>query len=284
MNYEKNTFRKALNNSVLVSDGAMGTMLQQKGLAAGECAEEWNITRADIVRAIHSDYFNAGADIVETNTFGGNRARLSLHGLSDKVTELNREAVNLAQSVCPPHKFVAGTATYESLFDIFSEQVSALISAGADLIIIETMTDVTEVRAAANAVREIDSDIPLILSMTFEKSQGGFHTMMGTTPAQAVQELDQLKPDVIGSNCGEGAPEMIELMRVFRTLTSLPLLAQANAGNPELRGNEYFYNETPAERGEYAEHLLSLGVKIIGGCCGTTPEHIRAIRTAVDKK
>ena len=297
MTHNKNKFRLALDTRVLVSDGAMGTMLQQKGLAAGECAEEWNISHTEVVRTIHKAYIDAGADIIETNSFGGNRSRLSLHGFGDKVVEFNSTAVQLARSICPSNKFIAGSvgpsgeflepmgsATYEKLYDIFSEQIIALISAGVDLIIIETMSDVTEVRAAATATRDINGDIPLILSMTFEKSPAGFYTMMGITPEQAVQMLEELKPDAIGSNCGNGAPEMLELMKVFRSLTSLPLLAQANAGKPILNGNEYSYSELPEERGEYARQLLELGVNIIGGCCGTTPEHISAIRSVIDKK
>jgi len=294
---DNNKFRLALDTRTLVCDGAMGTMLQQNGLIAGECSEEWNLSHANVVREIHAAYCEAGADIIETNTFGGNRARLNLHGLGSQVLEFNRRAVELARSVCQSNKFIAasigptgeflepmGTATYETLIDIFSEQISALLSAGVDLIIVETMSDVNEVRAAATATRKINSDVPLILSMTFEKSPAGFFTMMGITPEQAVRALEKLSPDAIGANCSSGAPEMIELMKIFRSLTSLPLIAQANAGKPVLKGNEYYYTETPAERGEYARKLLDINVGIIGGCCGTTPAHIQAIRAAVDTK
>jgi 5-methyltetrahydrofolate--homocysteine methyltransferase len=222
---------------------------------------------------------------------------LTLHGFGNRVSEFNRAAVELARSSCPDKKFVAGsvgpsgeflepmgTTTYEMLYDIFHEQIGALISAGVDLIIIETMSDVTEVRAAATAARDINPNIPLVLSMTFERSPSGFFTMMGTSPDQTVRAFEQLHPDAVGANCGTGAPEMIELMKIFASLTSLPLLAQANAGKPVLKDNAYFYNETPQQRGQYASELVDIGVRIIGGCCGTTPAHISAIRSTVDEK
>jgi 5-methyltetrahydrofolate--homocysteine methyltransferase len=296
MHKNSQQFLEYLKERVVVADGATGTMLQFSGLPTDSCVEEWNLSHPEVVRQIHQAYYEAGADFVETNTFGGNRIRLRLHGMEDKVAEINQRAVEHVQSVCPSGKFVAGsvgpsgeylepvgTMTYDILYEVFLEQITALIETGVDLLCIETMTDITELKAALTAAQTIQKDIPIVASMTFEKSATGFHTMMGTLPEQAIKEIQNMNPVAIGSNCGHGAPEMIELMAEFKKYTSLPLVAQANAGIPVWEDGKHTFPETSAERGQYTEKLLDLGVRIIGGCCGTTPEHIRFIRSSVDK-
>jgi 5-methyltetrahydrofolate--homocysteine methyltransferase len=288
-------FIDQLKNRTLVSDGAMGTMLQKYGLLSGSCPEEWNLSHPDIIRSIHQQYFSAGADLVETNTFGGNRFRLGFHGHAGKVGEFNRQAAELACSVRPAGKFVAGsvgptgelleplgTINFKQLVDIFQEQISALQAGGVDLIIIETMADLQEAQAALHAVKNIAPALPVAVTMTFEKSATGFRTMMGATPAHMISALTAEGADLIGANCGLGMEEMIGIMAEFRSLCRVPLIAQANAGLPKWDGQKNVYDETPAQRGRSALKLLELNINIIGGCCGTTPEHIQAVRKTVD--
>ncbi len=290
------TFIERLHTSTLVADGAMGTMLQKYGLLAGSCPEEWNLRHPDIVQNIHQQYFDAGADLVETNTFGANRFRLGIHGYADKVKELNRRAAELACAVRPVGKFVAGsvgptgefleplgTLTLEQLVDAFQEQMAALQAGGVDLIIVETLGDLQEARAALQAARNINPVLPIAVTMTFEKGLNtGFRTMMGASPLDMVSALSEAGIDLIGANCGLGMEEMIGLMTEFRNHSPAALIAQANAGLPKWDGQKNVYSETPEHRGQATLKLLDLNVNIIGGCCGTTPEHIRAIRQAVD--
>jgi 5-methyltetrahydrofolate--homocysteine methyltransferase len=284
-----------LHQSVLVADGAMGTMLHKYGLQAGSCPEEWNLSHPDIVQSIHRQYFDAGADLVETNTFGANRFRLEFHGNSDKVSELNRRAAELACSVRPAGKFVAGsvgptgefleplgTLSFEKLEETFREQMTALQTGGVDLIIIETITDLQEARAALRAAKKIIPALPVAVTMTFEYGPTGFRTMMGTTPLDMISTLTAEGADLVGANCGLGMEEMIELMAECRSHCSSPLIAQANAGLPTWDGHKNVYGETPRQRGLATLKLLQLNINIIGGCCGTSPEHIQAIRQAVD--
>jgi 5-methyltetrahydrofolate--homocysteine methyltransferase len=288
-------FLDLLKTRTLVSDGAMGTMLQKYGLVAGECPEEWNLSHPDVIQSIHQQYFTAGADLVETNTFGGNRFRLGFHGHADKVNEWNLRAAELACSVRPSEKFVAGsvgptgemlepsgTATFKQLVDAFQEQIAALQAGGVDLFIIETMADLHEAQAALLAAKTIAPAIPVAVTMTFEKGSAGFRTLMGNSPADMIASLTAEGADLIGANCGFGMEEMIGIMTEFRSLCTVPLLAQANAGLPKWDGQKNIYTETPAQRGQAVLKLLVLNVNIIGGCCGTTPEHIQAIRRAVD--
>lgn len=290
-------WQQGKSRRVLVSDGAMGTQLMQRGLTKGACPEGWNDSNPQAIASIHKLYYEAGSDLVETNTFGGNRLRLDHYALGERTVELNRKAVEVARSVCPAGKFVAGsvgptgammepfgTMTEAQAFDVFSEQITALIDAGADLIIIETMMDLNEILSAVRAARQCSREIPLVATMTFEGSPAGYFTSMGVNPGSAFQQLSQHGADIIGANCGKGVDEMIAIMKAFRDVTDMPLLAQANAGIPEVDEGTLTYPETPEERGGAAETLISLGVNIIGGCCGTGPDHIRAIRKVVDSK
>lgn len=288
-------FSEALKTKILVSDGAMGTMLQQWGLAVGECPEEWNVNKPDILASIHKDYFEAGADIVETNSFGGNKYRLQHFGLESKIYDLNFAAAKIAKDVCPAGKYVAGsvgptgeflqplgTGTTSDFEDAFSEQIQGLADGGVDVLSIETMSFVEEIIAAVNVAQQINRDLPLITSMTFEKSAAGYRTMMGISIEDFVKQIKNQPVVAIGANCGKGADEMIEIMREFRQHTDLPLLSQANAGLPEIADGKIVYRETPQQRGELTQLLLGEKVNIIGGCCGTGPGHIRAIKDTVD--
>ncbi len=291
-----NLFLNKLKTSVLVCDGAMGTMLQKSGLPTGHCPEEWNVSNPEKVSQIHKQYYDAGADIVETNSFGGNKFRLDFQGHADDVYKFNKAAAELVRSVCPEGKFVAGSVgptgefiepvgmrTFEELKEGFSLQIQALVDGGVDLIIIETMADIQESIAAIQAAESIDTELPVIATMTFEKSANGIHTMMGIKPRIMAEQLIEAGAKVIGANCGMGMEEMAEVISEIRQHTDFPILTQANAGNPVWDGKQNVYSESPEERAQAVRKLLELKPNIVGGCCGTTPEHIKAIRAVVDE-
>lgn len=284
-------FIKAMQDRVLILDGAMGTMLQERGLASGGCPEEMNLLLPDVVSGIHREYVDAGADIVETNTFGGSRLKLGHYGLEKRVDELNRRAVELARRACGPDVFVAGSigptgrflepvgdASFNEILDVFAEQIQALAAAGADLINFETFLDIRELRAGIIACRQV-CELPIIAQMTFDDAG---RTVLGTPPDAAAVTLDGLQADVIGSNCGLGIDGIYDVLNAMRSVTSRPLIAQANAGLPVLRDGKTIFPGTPEEMTAYHAQLVALGVRVIGGCCGTTPRHIRAMRQALD--
>ena len=285
-----NDFRKAISERVLVLDGAMGTLLQERGMPAGGCPEEMNRLAPDVVAGIHAEYAVAGAEILIANSFGGNRAKLAHYGLAEAVDELNRRAVELARqaggdlvfvggSVGPTGRFVepVGDAGFDEMVAIFAEQISALAGAGADLISFETFLDIRELRAGIIACRDV-CDLPIIAQMTFDEAG---RTVLGTPPAAAAVTLDALQVDVIGTNCGLGIDGIHDVLVQMRQVTPRPLIAQANAGLPVLKEGQTLFPGTPAEMVAYHERLIALGVRVIGGCCGTTPDHIRAMRKAL---
>lgn len=286
---------EALKSKIIISDGAMGTMLQSSGLPNGHCPEEWNISHANKLSAIHKQYFDAGSDLVETNTFGSNRFRLRHYEFEKRVYEFNKAGAEIARKVCPKGKFVAGsigptgelleplgTLKFSDLIEAFNEQINGLIDGGVDILFIETMSFTEEIKAAIDAAQNINSKIPIVASMSFERSASGFHTMMGVSIPDFIEEMVKLPVIAIGANCGQGADEIIDIIEEFRQITDMPLIAQANAGLPETKDNKIVYHETPQQRSELTRVLLSERVNIIGGCCGTTPEHIKAIRDTVD--
>ena len=279
---------------ILLSDGAMGTEIQKYGLATGGCPDEFNLTQPDAVKSIHRKYFEAGSDIVETNTFGANRKRLENDGLQDKVLEINTTAVELARSVCPDGRYVAGsigptgallqpygTDTKEEIHEIFFEQIEALVNAGADILFIETMMDITEAELAVQAARQV-TDIPVSATMTFEVSDKGVKTSWGVDPETAVGRLTAAGADIVGANCGNGFEQMLIIIEAMRPLFDGYLLAQANAGTPIMESGETVFKETPGDVKPKAKKLLDAGINILGGCCGTGPEHIRVLRQLVD--
>jgi 5-methyltetrahydrofolate--homocysteine methyltransferase len=284
-------FRKAIAERVLVLDGAMGTLLQERGLKPGGCPEEMNLTHPEVVSGIHREYVESGADIIVTNSFGGSREKLAHYGLEKRVTEINGRAVELARQAVGRQGFVAasigptgrflqpvGDAAFDEMIEIFGEQVQAFAAAGADLITLETFLDIAELRAAVIACRQYSS-LPVMALMTFED---GGRTVLGTSPQAAAVTLDALQVDVIGSNCGLGVDGIYQVLEQMRGVTSRPLIAQANAGLPKLVDGRTVFTATPEDMTGYHERMIKLGVRVIGGCCGTTPAHIRAMREALE--
>jgi len=287
---------------LLVGDGAWGTMLQKSGLKVGECPEEWNVTHDREVRNIASLYARAGADIVLTNTFGGSFFKLKKYSLEARTGELNEAGARLsiegvaaaagegaagclvAASVGPTGEFLSplGVVTEEEMEAVFSEQISALLEGGVRIIVIETMTAIEEALCAVRAAKKLDSSIDVAATMTFDPVPGGFKTMMGVDCARAVRELTAAGVDLLGSNCGNGIDQMIPITREIRRYTELPILIQSNAGSPELINGETVFRQSPEYMAERVGELVEAGADIVGGCCGTTPDHIAAIRKAVD--
>lgn len=286
-----NHFLETIHSRVLVLDGAMGTLLQERGLPPGGCPELMNREAGAVVAGIHREYAEAGADIIVTNTFGGNRPKLGHYGLEAQVADLNRLAVELAREAAGPGCFVAGSvgptgrflepvgdAGFQEMVDLFAEQITALAGAGADLINFETFLDIRELRAGIIACRDV-CNLPVIAQMTFDD---GGRTVLGTPPEAAAVTLDALQVDLLGSNCGLGIDGIHDVLARMRTVTPLPMIAQANAGLPKLVDGCTVFPGTPGEMTAYHERLIALGVRVIGGCCGTTPAHIRAIRAALE--
>lgn len=283
----KKTFLQAIYERVLVLDGAMGTMLQERGLKPGQAPEELNLTMPEVVAGVHREYREAGADIIVTNTFGGSRPKLSHYGLEDQLYAINAGAVAIARgaagdgayvaaSIGPTGRFVepVGDCPFDEMAAIFREQALPLIEAGADIITLETFLDIKEVRAAVIAIREISPDIPVIAMMTFDDNG---RSVLGTPPEAAAITLEGVGANIVGSNCGLGVEGIYEILSAMRRVTRMPLISQANAGLPVLKDGRTVFPGTPEEMTAYHERMLELGVRIIGGCCGTTPAHIRAI-------
>ena len=286
----RDLLKSITTGQVLVSDGAWGTFLHEKGLLPGECPEYWNITRPDDVYDIAISYIRAGADIIETNSFGGNRFKLNQYGLDDRTAEINHAAASISRKAAGEEKFVLGSVgptgkilmmgdvTETGLYEAFGEQAKALEEGGADGIIVETMSDLDEARIAVKAARE-NTSCTVICTMTFERTvHGTFRTMMGVAPADIPDVLIDAGADILGSNCGNGTKDMIDILREFReTVPEFPLMIQGNAGMPKYIEGKTVFNETPQETASYIPSLLQNKVNIVGGCCGTTPEHIRQI-------
>uniref|UniRef100_A0A831UBM1 Methionine synthase n=1 Tax=Geobacter metallireducens TaxID=28232 RepID=A0A831UBM1_GEOME len=284
-------FLQAIKERVLVLDGAMGTMLQERGLRPGQSPEELNLAMPEVVAGVHREYLEAGADIIVTNTFGGTRPKLEHYGLEEKVREINARAVEIAREVCGDRAYVAasmgptglfvepvGEVTFDAMAGFFREQAAPLIDAGADLITLETFLDIKEIRAAVIAIRELSPTIPIIAQLTFD-NEG--RTVLGTPPEAAAVTLAAAGADVVGSNCGLGPDGICAVMGAMREVTRLPLISQANAGLPKLVDGRTVFPGTPDDMTAFHDRMLELNVRIIGGCCGTTPAHIRAIKEAL---
>ena len=289
------TIYEVLEHSTLVSDGAMGTMLQERGLTDGGSPELWNVEKPAAIEAVLEGYASAGARLLTTNTFGGTRGRLAMHGLEDRVHELNKAGAEIAKRVAHHHlgTFVMGdvgptgdlmepmgTLTIEGAAEIFAEQIKGLVDGGVDAILIETMSDLSEVEAAINAAHEVAPHLPVIATMSFDTN---LRTMMGVKPAQAVAKLSALGVRIIGANCGRGMDEMRLIARemVEARPAGVFIIAQSNAGLPILVGDTFEYQGTPDEMAKFAEEMKELGVNIIGSCCGSTPAHTSAIARAI---
>lgn len=275
------------DRGVLVADGAWGTFLADLGLPAGLAPERWNADRPDAVEQVARAYVDAGADVILTNTFGGSRFKLAQHGLADRAAELNRLGAEISRraagsralvfaSVGPTGEMLEplGTATEADLVDAFAEQIAALASGGADGFCIESMSDLGEALAALKAARRV-SDRPVVVSMTFDRGARGYATMMGVRPDQAARALTEAGATIVGSNCGNGIRNMVEVARLMRPATDRPLWMKANAGVPQLVDGRTVFRETPDDMAAHVPALIDAGAAIIGGCCGATPEHIR---------
>jgi 5-methyltetrahydrofolate--homocysteine methyltransferase len=279
----------------LVGDGAMGTMLFQRGLEPGRPPESLTLSLPAVLEEIARLYRDAGSDILQTNTFGGSPLKLALHGLDTETEAVNREAVRAVRRVAGDRAYVCascgpsgrllepyGDVSAAAVYDSFRRQLAALCAAGVDGVIVETMTDLAEARLAVRAAKEVSPGIPVLATMTFDATPRGFFTIMGVSVAAAAAGLLEAGADAVGSNCGSGIEQMVQVAREFRRHTAVPLVIQANAGLPRSVEGRTVYDETPAFFADKARELAELGVSVIGGCCGTTPGHIAALRAMVD--
>lgn len=280
--------------NLLVADGATGTMLQAMGLPAGTAPELWNADRPDAIHALHRAYLDAGSEVILTNTFGGSRLKLErTGGLGARMVELNRAAAAVAKEAAGGKAYVAGDIgptgelmapygllSYEEAVDVFAGQALALAEGGADLIWIETMTDLNEAKAAVEGAKRV-TDLPVFCSLSF--GQGG-RTMMGVSPAQVAETLWPLGLTAIGANCGEGIEPVVgALVEMRAALPDAVLIAKPNAGLPRLEADKTVFDLGPQEMSTHVPRLVELGAQVIGGCCGNTPDHIAAIAEAVHR-
>ncbi len=279
-------FKRALNNRALVFDGSMGTMLQKLGLKPGGCPDELVLTDPEMILNVHRQYREAGADIITTNTFGGNRFKLREYGLGDRVSEINQKAALLARKAVGSDGFVAGDLaptgaflepvgdlSFDEALEIFTEQAGALAEGGADLVIIETMMDIREVKAAIMAAKEVG--LPVAVTMTFDETM---RTVLGTSPQAFAIMAGALGADIIGANCSLGSEGILKAVTAMSAVTDTPLMAQPNAGIPFLDDKgETLFPDSPGEMVAFVPDFVRAGVRIFGGCCGTTPAHIKAV-------
>jgi 5-methyltetrahydrofolate--homocysteine methyltransferase len=291
----KRSFMERLGaGEVLLSDGAWGTELQKMGLEAGACPEEWNVSHPEQVRRLVRSYLEAGADMVLTNSFGGNRFRLRRHGSAERVREFNLAAARIskeeaarrgafvAASVGPTGEFVEplGLVSEAEMQGAFTEQIAALKEGGADAVVIETVFALEEIRLAIKAAKDLG--MICFATMTFDAGAAGFKTMMGVSTERAAVALTEYGADVVGTNCGNGIENMVKVVREMRPHTGKPILVHANAGIPQLVQGRVTYQETPELMAGKLKELIAAGANIVGGCCGTTPAHIKAFRAVLD--
>jgi len=285
------SFRERLQRDVIVFDGGVGTYLYEKGVFINTCFDELNLTNPDIVSTVHRDYLNAGADVIETNTFGANQFKLAPFGLEPKVYEIALAGARLAKKVAQDRALVAGSVgplgvqieplsklSFDEAKDAFREQVRGLIDGGVDIVILETFSHIPEIVQAVRAVRELSADIPLIAQVTINDDG---QLLSGASLEAFVKALLPYPVDVIGLNCSVGPKAMLEALETLKPLTSLPLSVQPNAGLPQRIGGRNLYLASPEYLAEYAKRFILTGAAVVGGCCGTNPSHIKAIRRAV---
>lgn len=289
-NKVKQDFRQLLRHKIIVADGAMGTMLYSRGIYINQCFEFLNVLRPEMVKQIHREYLMAGAEVIETNTFGANEVKLSGFGLQDRVFEINFQGAQLAKEVAGESAFVAGSigplgkplapmgiiSTDEAL-GYFKQQVEALLEGGVDIFVLETFSDIVEIKTAIKAIRSLTNK-PIIAQMTLMEDK---KTIYGISPEEIAKELSGEDIDVLGLNCSVGPAILLECIERMRPHTSLPLSAQPNAGLPKNVDGRLIYLATPEYMAEYARRFIQSGVNMVGACCGSTPEHIKAIKNAV---
>jgi methionine synthase / methylenetetrahydrofolate reductase(NADPH) len=283
-------FLEHLNNTVVICDGAMGTQLYSKGVFLNRCFDELNLSRPPLVREVHQEYLWAGAEILETNTFGANRIKLEPHGLADRVRDINISGVQIAKDVAQGAAYVGGSIgplgirvepygklSVEEARKIFAEQIAALAEGGVDLLSLETFSDLREIEAAILAAKEL-CDLPIMAQLTLEEDG---NSLDGTPPETFGLFLEELGVDIVGINCGVGPQVMLESIERMARVVSRKIVAQPNAGKPRNFEGRNLYLSSPEYMASYARRFVRAGVRIVGGCCGTTPAHIRAIRAAV---
>ena len=281
-----------LKGDIIIFDGATGTMLQEAGLKGSECPEEWNLTKEEVVSRVHRAYVEAGAHVVTANTFGANRVKLKEYGLDRRVEEINLKAIEIARkassgkayvavSVGPTGRFVepVGDLTFDEALDIYAEQGRAIAKGGADLVMIETMMDIKEAKAAIIAMKET-TGLPIFATMTFEENM---RSLLGTPPQVFAIVATSLGVSALGANCSLGMEGIHRAVKMMREVTETPLIANANAGIPVIKEGKTHFPDSPEDMARWVKDLLEVGVKVVGGCCGTTPAHIRRIVEEVDR-
>jgi 5-methyltetrahydrofolate--homocysteine methyltransferase len=282
-----------LQKRVVLFDGGFGTMLISMGLDKGKASESWNLEHPEKVKQIHKAYFDAGSDVIVTNTFGATKIKLAGKGLDDKTDEINKTAARLALEVCPEDGYVAGDIgptgkflkpmgeyTYEQFYQAFFQQAEALASAGADAIIVETMYSLNEAKAAVKAAKDA-AELPIFATMTFNKTKKGFFTLMGENVGFCLEELEKEGASVVGANCTLVIEEMVELAPILRKATALPILVQPNAGKPVLKDGKTSYGTSAEDFAASVPLLIDAGINAIGGCCGTDPTFIKLVSSLI---
>jgi 5-methyltetrahydrofolate--homocysteine methyltransferase len=286
-----------MKKRAVLFDGGLGTELMRHGLPLGTSPETWNVERPEVVQEIHASYFEAGSDAVSTNSFGGNRIKLAAHGLEGRVRELNSAAARLARRAAPAGKFVAGSMgptgkflqpqgefTESEFEEAYGEQARALAEGGVDLLIIETQYDLKEALSALRGARREAPSLPVFVTLTFNKLPRGYFTLMGNTVSSSAEALEKEGALAVGANCTLNSEDMVGLVRAFREATKLPVIAQANAGKPELSGQgEVSYSQGLEDYVRFIPEMLKAGANVIGGCCGTDPGYIRKMAEFIKK-
>ncbi|MGQ9575740.1 MAG: homocysteine S-methyltransferase family protein [Thermoguttaceae bacterium] len=276
----------------VITDGAWATQLHQRGLEVGACPDEWNLSHPAEVEAVARSYVEAGSQIILTNTFGANRLMLARHDLADKVAVINRAGVAISRQAAGGRAKVfasmgpsgvvlmMGRTSPDEVEDAFAEQAEALASAGADAVVLETFSDPAEILLAVAAVRR--AGLPAVACMTFDSGKDHDRTLMGTTPEQAAAKLTEAGADVIGSNCGQGIEGFVKIAERLRRATDRPVWIKPNAGLPQLVGGKTLYTQTPEQFAGFVPALIAAGARFLGGCCGTSPEFIAAIKSKLE--
>jgi 5-methyltetrahydrofolate--homocysteine methyltransferase len=285
-----------IGERIVLLDGGFGTELIARGFPQGACPESWNLEKPEVVKEIHKSYFDAGSDAVLTNSFGGSKIKLESYGQGDRCYELNRAAAQIAKDTKPEGKFVAGSMgpigkflkpvgeyKEDAFEDAYAEQARGLSDGGVDFLLIETQYDLREALCALQGSRKV-TDQPVFVTITFTKGPRGYFTIMGNSVSQCVEELEREGVPVIGTNCTLNSEEMVDVVKLLREATSLPIIAQANAGKPSVSGEgEVSYEQTIEDYLRFIPQMIQNGANLIGGCCGTNPEYIKRMAETIQK-